>query len=186
MLRRVFALCIFMEILIIGIPLVILMAYLSTRIKKSAASAYEPETIETDDYVLVKPEGFITPIGAASAFAFEAYSKDFGASDETEKLYRAQANLRIAANENFAFYCERAKQTFDEILSAEIVGAAASGRKICLLKGENSESGVSTLEYRKIIAGESRIYDLSATVLSDAADVYGEKVENLVESFRVK
>ena len=175
-----------MEILIIGIPLVILMVYLSTRIKKSAASAYEPETIETDDYVLVKPEGFISPVGAASAFVFEAYSKDFGESDETEKLYRAQAKLRIAANENFAVYSERAKQTFDEILSAETVGAAQNGRKICLLKGEKRDNGVSTIEYRKIIAGESRIYDLSATVLSDAADAYAASIEKLVESFRVK
>jgi hypothetical protein len=175
-----------MEIFIIGGILVALMVYVSTRVKKSAAAAYETETIETDEFVLVKPEGFINPVGGASAFAFEAYSKDFGESDETEKLRRAEAKLRIAANENFAFYCERAKQTFDEILSAETVGAAQSGRKICLLKGENRDSGVNTLEYRKIIAGESKIYDLSATVLSDSAGVYGESIEKLVESFRVK
>jgi hypothetical protein len=162
------------------------MVYVSTRVKKSAAAAYEPETIETDDYVLVKPEGFISPVGNASAFVFEAYSKDLGESDETEKLYRAQAKLRIAANENFAVYSERAKQTFDEILSAETVGASQGGRKICLLKGENRENGISTLEYRKIVAGESGIYDLSATVLSDAADVYAASIEKLVESFRVK
>lgn len=175
-----------MEILIIGGILVALMAYVSTRIKKSAASAYEPEKIETAEFALVKPEGFIVPVGTASAFAFEAYTKDFGESDETEKLRRAQANLRISAGENFAVYCERAKQTFDEILSAETLGAAPSGRKICLLKGENQDNNVKTLEYRKIIAGESRIYDLQAIVLSDAYDVYGESIEKLVESFQLK
>lgn len=175
-----------MEILIIGGIFVALMAYVSTRIKKSAASAYEPETIETAEYSLVKPEGFISPVGGKSVFAFEAYTKDFGESDATEKLYRAQANLRIAASENFAVYCERAKQTFDEILSAETFGAAHGGRKICLLKAENRENAVKTLEYRKIIAGEARIYDLQAIVLSDAYDVYGERIEKLVESFRVK
>ncbi|HEX8637602.1 MAG TPA: hypothetical protein VF692_06045 [Pyrinomonadaceae bacterium] len=175
-----------MEILIIGGILVALMAYVSTRIKKSAASAYEAETIETAEFSLVKPEGFISPVGNASAFAFEAYSKDFGESDEAEKLRRAQANLRISANENFAVYCERAKQTFDEILSAETRGAARDGRKICLLKGENQENGVKTLEYRKIIAGESRIFDLQAIVLSDDYGVYGEKIEKMIESFQVK
>jgi hypothetical protein len=175
-----------MEILIIGGILVALMAYVSTRIKKSAASAYEPETIETAEFCLVKPEGFISPVGNASAFAFEAFSKDFGASDAAEKLYRAQAKLRIAAGENFAVYCERAKQTFDEILSAETLGAAEGGRKICLLKGENQENGVQTFEYRKIVAGDSRIYDLQAIVLSESSDVYGERIEKMIESFQVK
>ena len=175
-----------MEILIVGGILVALMAYVSTRIKKSAASAYESETIESEKFSLVKPEGFISPVGNASAFAFEAFSKDFGETDETEKLRRAQANLRIAAGENFAVYCERAKQTFDEILSAETLGAAQFGRKICLLKGENQEDGVRTIEYRKIIAGDTGIFDLRAIVLSDDYDVYGERIEKLMESFSVK
>ena len=175
-----------MEILIIGGILVALMAYVSTRIKKSAASAYEPETVETAEFILVKPEGFISPVGKVSAFAFEAFSKDFGESDKTEKLRRAQANLRIAAGENFAVYCERAKQTFDEILSAETLGAATSGRKICLLKGENQENGVQIFEYRKIVAAESRIYDLQAVVLGDSSGVYGDRIEKMIESFQVK
>lgn len=175
-----------MEILIVGFILVALMAYVSTRIKKSAASAYEPETVETAEFSLVKPEGFIVPVGNASAFAFETFSKDFGESDETEKLRRAEANLRIAAGENFAVYCERAKQTFDEILSAETLGASENGRKICLLKGENQENGVQTFEYRKIIAGDARIYDLRAIVLGDDFAVYGERIEKMIASFQVK
>lgn len=175
-----------MEILIIGGILVALMVYVSTRVKKSAASAYEQETIETAKFSVVKPEGFLNPVGHASAYAFEAFSKDFGEREATEKLYRAQANVRITTGENFAVYCERAKQTFDEILSAETLGAAQTGRKICLLKGENQENGVKTIEYRKIIAGESNIYDLQAIILSDSYDTYGERIEKLVESFRVK
>jgi hypothetical protein len=71
-------------------------------------------------------------------------------------------------------------------LSADTLGAAESGRKICLLKGENHENGVQTFEYRKIVAGDSRIYDLQAIVLSESSDVYGERIEKMIESFQVK
>ena len=57
-----------MEILIIGSLIVALMVYASTKIKRSAAQAFEEETIETDEFYLVKPEGFLNPIGNASEF----------------------------------------------------------------------------------------------------------------------
>jgi hypothetical protein len=66
-----------MELLIPGLILVALMVYASTRIKRSAAAAYEAETIETDDFVIDKPEGFLHVLNGNPDFEFEAYSRDF-------------------------------------------------------------------------------------------------------------
>src|ERR1044072_6257842 len=89
-----------MEILIIGIVVVALMAYVSTKIKKSAARAFEPETIETDEFIIVKPEGFINPINDESAFAFEAYSKEFGTGD-AKNLRQAEMFVSVFSKQDF-------------------------------------------------------------------------------------
>lgn len=86
-----------MELLIPGLILVALMVYASTRIKRSAARAFEAEAIETDDFVLQKPDGFLNVIGGDSKFAFEAYSKDFG-GEGAESIRRATADVVVKNN----------------------------------------------------------------------------------------
>ena len=71
-----------MELLIPGLLLVALMVYASTKIKKAAAAAYEPESIETDRFAITKPEGMINPVNDDSPYLFEAYTKDFGVDDQ--------------------------------------------------------------------------------------------------------
>ena len=66
-----------MEILIIGVIVVALMAYASTKIKKSAREAFEVEVFENEGFTITKPEGFIIP-----------YNKNISAySDETGGIY---------------------------------------------------------------------------------------------------
>ncbi len=78
-----------MEILIIGVIVVALMVWASTRIKRSAAEAFEEEAIDTDDFSLVKPEGFLSPVENDEYLAFYAYSKEFGEEDKAENCARA-------------------------------------------------------------------------------------------------
>src|SRR5262245_36415410 len=70
-----------MELLITGMIRVALMVYASARIKKSAAMAYDEELIDTDEFSITKPEGFIIPTNGDGRFAFAAYSKEFGTDD---------------------------------------------------------------------------------------------------------
>ncbi len=79
-----------MEIFIIGIIIVALMAYASTKIKKAAGEAYKLEMLENEQFAITKPDGFIIPVKEHSEFMFEAYSKEFG-EDEAEKLYQCWA-----------------------------------------------------------------------------------------------
>jgi hypothetical protein len=89
-----------MEILIVGVIFVALMVYVSTKIKKSAASAFEQELIEKEDFKLIKPEGFISPIDENSDFAFEAYTKEFG-KNEADEFRQAQANLLVISDSSY-------------------------------------------------------------------------------------
>lgn len=79
-----------MEILIIGVIIVALMAYASTKIKKAASEAYKEEILENEYFTITKPDGLIIPVKEYSEFMFEAYSKEFG-EDEAEKLNRCWA-----------------------------------------------------------------------------------------------
>src|SRR5580765_1394277 len=83
-----------MDLLIPGLILVALMVYASTRIKKTAAAAFEAETIETDDFVIQKPDGFLNVINGDPQFAFEAYSKEFGGPG-AENFRQGTAHLKI-------------------------------------------------------------------------------------------
>ncbi len=169
-----------MEILIIGIIIVALMVYTSTRIKRSAAQAFEEETIETDDFFLVKPAGFLNPIRDESEFAFEAYSKDYGEED-SEKLRQAHTVLKVFTDRKFTEVCKDAKRSVDKVLSEE-----KFGKGTLLLKGEKAEKTVETEIYHKIIEDEQKIYDLQVTVLGETREVYKERINKLIESFRVK
>ena len=86
-----------MEILIMGGIIVALMVYASTRIKRSAAAAFEEETIETDDFSLVKPEGFLNPVENEDFLAFYAFSKDFGEEGKAEKSRQSLIKLKSLA-----------------------------------------------------------------------------------------
>src|SRR5205085_2158799 len=109
-----------MEILIVGVILVALMVYASTRIKKSAARAFESETIDADEFYIEKPEGFINPLRDESAeYAFEAYSKDFGTGD-AENVYQAQAFITVSSDKNFAQICGETRKNARKVLSEEI------------------------------------------------------------------
>ena len=83
-----------MELLIPGLILVGLMVYASTRIKRSAARAFEAETVETAEFTLYKPDGFLSVLNGDPAYIFEAYSKDFGTGDDNN-VRAARARIRL-------------------------------------------------------------------------------------------
>ncbi len=176
-----------MEILIIGGVLVLIMVIVSTQIKKSAAQAFESEVIETENFRIVKPDGFIHPIRDKSAFVFEAFTKDFGEKGE-RNIWKAQAYLTVSDGLNFASECKKAKSKTGRILSEKIVKDAPVAGKICLLESEKTENDIAFTEFHKIIESrkQRKTYDLRITVLqSFRAELIG-KVDELISSFQLK
>src|SRR5437867_2652270 len=113
-----------MELLIPGLILVALMVYASTRIKRSAARAFEAEQIAGDGFTLVKPDGFLHRINDDSEYAFEAYSKEFGsgAADDV----RAATAVALVRNTNVddAATAERTRlSTVNQSEMFELAGA---------------------------------------------------------------
>src|SRR5881392_682596 len=87
-----------MEILIVGLIIVALMVYASTRIKRTAAAAFDAETIETDELTIRKPDGFLHNLNGDPKFAFEAYSKDLGVAATDVRAGRLTLAVRPDAS----------------------------------------------------------------------------------------
>lgn len=170
-----------MEIWIIGGAIVGLMIYASTRIKRNAAAAFAEESIETDEFSLVKPEGFLNPVENEEFLAFYAYSKDYGEEGKAEKSRQGLIKLKILAGRNLAEISKDIKSKFDKTLREEKVGADT-----ILLNGERTENEVETLYYHKLVAADERVFDLEMAILGDYRENYAERAEKLLESFRVK
>lgn len=170
-----------MEIWIIGGVIVGLMIYASTRIKRNAAAAFAEEQIDTDEFALVKPEGFLNPVVREEFLAFYAYSKDYGEEGKAEKSRQGLIKLKILAGRGLAEISKEIKSKFDKILSEEKTSADT-----IWLKGERTEKDIETLYYHKLVARDERVFDLEMAVLGEYRESFEAKAEKLLESFRVK
>ena len=176
-----------MEILIVGVIIVALMAYASTKIKKSAAEAFEREEIETDDFTIIKPEGFINPINDNSPLAFEAYTKGLG-ENNAKNFRQAWATLRVISDSDFQTICKNAKNSSGKITSKKFIEDAPEDQKIFLLETEKIEKDVVIYCQLKIVESRARrkIYELQLSVLEDYREDFAEKANEMIESFVVK
>ncbi|MEZ5426723.1 MAG: hypothetical protein R2747_10685 [Pyrinomonadaceae bacterium] len=176
-----------MEILILGILLVALMVYVSTRIKRTAAEAFEPEMIDEADFKLSKPAGLLHPLRDDSEFAFEAYSQEYG-DGNLRNIRRMQAELRIHTDAKFKTVCAEAKKEADQILSEEKLKDAPVDQRICLIESEKTVDGITTRDYRKIVESlrQKKIYDLKVSVLDTHLRENAGKAAEMIETFTVK
>src|SRR5436189_43661 len=112
-----------MELLIPGLILVALMAWASTKIKKRAADAFEAETVETDRYILQKPEGFLHVLGD-SDHEFYAYSREFG-EGTSSKIRRATIEIDVLRSANLAEIRNAIKGPADDVrIARKAVGCS--------------------------------------------------------------
>jgi predicted nucleic acid-binding Zn-ribbon protein len=172
-----------MELLIPGLILVGLMAYLSTRIKKSAAAAFEPERVETDEFYLLKPEGFLYPLNSRSGLPFEAYTKEFG-EDEARKIRHARAELTIHEGAKLDEVLENVKKALETVALDE--ASKQGNRRVEIVDGPARETGVEMAVFHKIVESEGRVYDLKLAVLEEQKDAYVRRIEEMRDSFTVK
>ena len=172
-----------MELLIPGLILVALMVYASTKIKKNAARAYETETIETPEFSIVKPEGFICPVDHSAELVFAAYSKEYG-RDQADGIRQAAAEIRKFGDANFDDICERAKIDSIRVVSEDV--GILDGAKCCVIKAERIDNGITFDAIHKIIASDGKVYDLTVSTLPEHKDDYSSKIDMLLDSFTLK
>ncbi len=176
-----------MEILIIGGAIVALMVYVSTRIKRSAAAAYDREIIETEEFSIRKPEGFMHPLRENSEFAFEAFSEVYG-DGELRNFWQSNAELLVHSDKKFKDVCAEAKKNADEILSEKILTNAPADQRICLIEGEQTSDEVKKRIFWKIVESLSRkkVYEFRVFVLDNHLSDQSSKTEEILEGFTVK
>lgn len=165
-----------MEILIPGLILVAIMAWASTKIKKRAADAFETENIETEDYFLRKPEGFLHVIGSRS-HEFEAYSREFG-GEEDSQVRRATIEIDILRETSLEAVRDEIRRDADNV---DIKSEGASALEII---AEETANQTALTAFYKIIAVANNVIRLRFGVVTENRNEYEDKIDETLESFR--
>jgi hypothetical protein len=170
-----------MEILIGGLILVALMAYASTRIKRSAAQAFAAETVETDEFVIQKPDGFLTVVNGDPQYAFEAYSKEFGTEDATEfRLGTATIKIMSASADADTEIRDSGAEIISDI--NEIIGE----NHYRLVEAKRIKKDIAFRVLYKTAEAGAKKYVLEINALANAPDEFSRKIESMLDSFEIK
>lgn len=169
----------------IGILLLI-----STRVRKAASAAFEPEAIDKKHFKIFKPEGYLTPIDEASDYPFEAFTREVG-ERKAGRLRKSMVKMEIYDGLQFEEIREQTRKKFPEILSETIYDGVPEGQQICLIEArepENDEDSVNKLFFHKIIESKpnGKTYDLEIMVLEAHIEEFEARKDRLIESFQVK
>ncbi len=171
-----------MEFLIPGLLLVGFMVWASTRIKRNAAKAFEAEQIETPEFSLSKPDGFLSIVDPPAGLLFSAYSKEFGEGD-TSRVRRATAELSRLRDASLRNIAQRAKGEALNIVSEDtgIIG----GRKCANIVTRRSVDGVTLETHYQIVAGADSVYQLVVSILPEYKEELQPKVDQLIGSLSI-
>ena len=170
-----------MELLIPGLAIVALMVWASTRIKRNAAAAYEAETIETGEFVIQKPEGFLNNLNGDPRNAVEIYSKEYG--EAATGIRAGRVVLAISKGdigETVAAIKKNGESVVDDI--TEVIG----GRRYRLLETTRLEKGSECFVSYKLSEKDANVYKLEAVRLAETGDEFKGKMNAMVASFEIK
>lgn len=158
------------------------MVWASTRIKRIAAAAFEAETIETDDFVIQKPDGFLNNLNGDPKYTFEAYSKEFG-TDATD-IRQGRVQLTVTNNANVDQIIDGLSEDGDKIAEdvTEIIGAT----RYRVIEAKRDENGHDLCVTYKITEKDSRVFTLETIRLAETSDEFARKIEAFANSFELK
>ena len=167
-----------------------LLLFISTRIRKSASAAFVPETINKNDFVIFKPEGYLTPIDEVTDYPFEAFTREVG-ERKAGRMRKSTAKLEIYDGLQFEEIREQTREKFPEIVSEILYDGVPKGQQICLIESrepENDEELVGKLYFHKIIESKpkGKTYDLEVMVLEAHIEDFEDRKNRLIESFNLK
>ncbi len=171
-----------MELLIPGLILVALMVYASTKIKKTTAAAFEAETVETDEFIINKPAGFLHVINGDPQYAFESYSKEYG-GEGAEDVRRATATVKVTTS-TVKEEASRRLTAGNEVINdrKEVIGEV----KYRLIE---TRAIANDIEYRnlfKIAERGGKSYVMTITAIAETTDLGVRDIEAMLDSFEIK
>jgi hypothetical protein len=174
-------------IVIIGLLIVAAMVIVSTKIKRAAAAAFEPETVEKEDFIIEKSEGFLHPLRDQPDFPFEAYSKLYG-ERSTRNIWRARVRLRISAGLNFQKLVKEIKAGNEKFISQKNFDDLPEGQKGTIIRTEKTDDEIDYKVLRKIVQSkpQGKTYELRTTLLEPYSEEYIARACEMMETFEVK
>lgn len=170
-----------MELLIPGLILVALMVYASTRIKRSAARAFEAESIETDRYSIEKPDGFLNVVSPPPGLELEMYSKEFGEGD-AKNHRKVRVELSVANDRRDRVVAETRQSIDVDSELNEVIG----DHKYVLIDGRATVEGFDRRCFYKIGGSGTDMFVLKIAALAETNDETLRKIDLIRESFEIK
>lgn len=172
-----------MEILIPGLILVALMVWASTKIKRDAAAAFEPETIETDEFVIQKPDGFLHVVNDDSGLDFRAYSREYGKNElNGERLAMIEAGIHRNGDLDEIF---AALKGDDGILS-DVQTYLDGGENAIMFTVDSPNGDPRRVRHYKLVTRGTSILELCIAVLYVYNDDYLIKIDETFANFQAK
>ena len=172
-----------MELLIPGLVLVALMVWASTRIKKNAAAAFDMETVETDEFSIRKPEGFLHVLNDDSGFAFRSYSKEFGKVGNKD-VRAATIEIEHHAATGLDMLKARIEENAEQVSSFEPYLDA--GERSAWIASTEIRDGGEFSVFRRLVGRQSDMWEARGSILADHQNDMMDKIEAALESVQVK
>lgn len=169
-------------ILIPGLILVALMVYASTRIKRVAAEAFEPETIDTDDFSLEKPDGFLNVINHDEALALDIYSRDMGKGEAAE-FRAARAEVRVYEKRSLDYAVSAIRET---VAVGGETSEVINETKYRVIEAERVDEGIVFEEKYKVAEKDGRVFEFKIVALSETNGEFQRKIDTMLNSFMLK
>ena len=168
-----------MEIFIIGLIIVAVMVWASTKIKRTAAQAFDAENIRGDGFTLEKPEGFLNRVYEKHDMLFDAYSKDFGTDDNvnirtaTAVVYPTDEPINEAASLEQSRLMNSDRSEMFEL----------GGSHCIILTGSSERDGHTYNVSEKLLSRGARTLVLKIEAVSKPSAELSRKIEQMLLSF---
>lgn len=172
-----------MELLIPGLILVALMVWASTKIKNKAAAAFEPETIETDEFVIRKPDGFLHVVNDDSDLAFRAYSKEYG---KNELNGDRQATIELTIHRDSDLNNVSSSIVADKGRLADIHSYLDEGEKAMQFVLDAAGGEPRRVRHYKLVTRGKRVFELCFSVLYHYRDEFTVAIDETFTNFQAK
>ncbi len=169
-----------MEILIIGLIIVALMAYTSTKIKRAAREAFEAETVSGDGYSIAKSDGYMLPArDDNSPVDLEIVSKEFGGG-ECSKRRQASLTLTVSDGSDIAAIRKEMRRQLTEITEDELL--KDSQKTTLAMTGDRELDGCPVRIFMRCFAHDAKIYRFEAAATLDDIEDHEENIKTMLDS----
>ncbi len=163
-----------------------LLLFISSKIRNAANAAYEPEKIERENFRIFKPEGYLNPVEWTESIPFEAYTRELG-ERSAGRLRKSLVKLTAADSLKFDSLRNEIKKDAQTFVSTVFDENAPEGQRICLIETKKEDNEIVTVFFNKLVESrpQKKTFNLEISILENYRDEFEERIDRMLESFKV-